>query len=116
MSSSQGGLACAKPDGDLESPSVKIKRTKGDELLRITMESPHCFIPFPRAHTQLLTTRKVTITLDLIENADGRLARILMRRPSGLLPHRTTMAFKGCAQEVTLKPRSSARRVIGPRS
>jgi hypothetical protein len=36
MSNSPGGLARA--DGDLEGPSDKIKRTKGDESPRITME------------------------------------------------------------------------------
>lgn len=64
----------------------------------------------------LLTTRKVTITLDLIENADGRSARVLIQRPTGLLLRRTTTAFEGCAREVTLKPRIAARRVIGSRS
>ena len=64
-----------QPHGDLESPSVKIKRTKGDESLRITMNSPNCFIRFSRARPALLTTREVATTLDLIENADGRSAR-----------------------------------------
>jgi hypothetical protein len=63
----------------------------------------------------LLTTRKVTITHDL-ENADGRSARVLIQRPTGLLLRRTTTAFEECAREVTLKPRIAARRVIGPRS
>ena len=73
MSNSPGGLAHA--DGDLEGPSDKIKRTKGDESLRITMNSPNCFIRFSRARPALLTTRAVATTLDLIENADGRSAR-----------------------------------------
>jgi len=64
----------------------------------------------------LPTTRKLTITLDLIENADGRSAGVLIQRPIGLLLRRTTTAFEGWAREVTLKPRIAARRVIGPRS
>jgi len=58
------------------------------------------------------------ITLDLIENADERPARVLICRSSELSQPRsaTTTALRGCAQEVALKAKIAARRVIGPQS
>jgi len=63
-----------------------------------------------------LSSRKLMITLDLMENADERPARVLICRSGEVPQPPTTMALRGCAQGVALKARIAARRVIGPQS